>query len=82
MDVDDETVTVEFEIDEQDLEQVVIVAVEEGAVIAADDFKVGSESQKKLLNPDFHVPLKKDVHELTEKRVEIAGQIIAFDVVS
>jgi hypothetical protein len=59
-DIKDNEVIVEFEIEEADYEEVVAVAVEQGAVLAADDFKVGSESSPEfLINPAAHIPLNK-----------------------
>lgn len=47
--VENDVVTVEFEIGEKDWEEaVLVVVVERGAVMAADDFKVGTETPTHL----------------------------------
>lgn len=46
--VENDVVTVEFEIGEKDWEEAVLVVVERGAVMAADDFKVGTETPTHL----------------------------------
>lgn len=46
--VENDVLTVEFEIGEKDWEEAVLVVVERGAVMAADDFKVGTETPTHL----------------------------------